>query len=150
MQAQPDVGVGRNVELVGGRDVQRRVAVLPPPEVPVDLDGQHVLRGLLGDVEDREHRREGHAHQQQGRDGRPAELELGVAMDLDRVGTPGPVPVPDDRGDDQALDEDEHDGGDHEHEEEEVVLLPGDRPVRVQRVLRGLAGAAGQEHEDGR
>jgi hypothetical protein len=145
------IGVDRDVELVGGDEVaEGRVAVLPPPQVPVDLDGEHVLLRLLGDVEDGEHRREGHSDEEQGRNDRPAELQLGVAVDLDRIGTAGAVPVPDDRGDEEPLHKNEHDCRDRHHEEEEIVLLVGDRPVRVQSVLRGVSGTAGQEHKDGR
>ena len=140
---------GRDHDLVRGHDALVGVAELPPPLLPDDVDDKRVVGGL-GEVEhggDGEH---GDRHQKDARKDRPRDLEPGVAVDLRRH-LVGSVPLrrepPDDDADDRDHD-DADDAGDDEHRDGEVVDRLGLGPFRVERVLRGVLGAAGEQHGD--
>ena len=143
---------GRDVELIRGGYLVLRVDVLPPPHVPVDLHLEDVAFGFLMDVEDRIDRRHGYEQQQDRGGGRPADLELGVAVDLLRdVGVARACPEAHDGDDDQPLHEDEDRDGDGEHETPEIILRLRRRPVRaqgVQRVVGRVGRAARGEQRD--
>ena len=80
---------GGDHQVVGGDDVVLAVAVdvvavLPPPLLTDDRDLAGRPSGGLVEVEQGEHGRDADAGEQEGGEDRPAELELGVAVDLGR------------------------------------------------------------------
>ena len=133
-------------DLVGGDDALLGVAELPPPLLPDDVDHEGVV-GCLGQVEhggDGEHR---DRHQEDTRKDRPGDLEPGVAVDLRRHLVGGVTlrrEPPDDDADHRDHD-DADDAGDDEHRDGEVVDRLGLGTLRIERVLRGILGAAREQ-----
>ena len=87
------------------------------------------------------------ADEDQGRDDRPADLGLDVAVDLLRhVVVVVVVTGPELEGDVEAPgeDDDEDDPGDREHRDDQVVDVAGLRALGLERVLRRVRRTAGQ------
>src|SRR5690606_25659437 len=145
---------GRDDQVVGGDDLGLAVAVevvavLPPPLVADHGDLERPV-GVVLEVEDREHRGDGHTGEDERRQDRPADLELEVAVGLggELVVAGAAAEVPGD-GEGADLDAEEDDGGDPEHRVDEVIDHPGVGPGRIERVERRVLGA-GAEQEEGR
>ncbi len=113
----------RQVQLVGGHDVERGIAELPPPLVAADGDLQRALgldRGL-GPEDGLDRRDRDDEQHERGRD-RPADLEQAVPADLARQLARTALAVADERVDQEP---------DHDHEDAERD--PGDEPVDLVR-----------------
>ena len=95
------------------------VLVLPPPLLADDGD-LHGVGRLLLEVEEGEHRGDADAGEQEGREDRPADLELEVAVELRRQAVVVVLALAEPPGEeeDAALHEHEHDAGDQEHRAE--------------------------------
>src|SRR5918995_81448 len=135
-------------QLVRGDDVLARVLELPPPLLADRRDVDHVAGRLLGEVEDRDDRRDGHDGEDERGDDRPADLERGAAVDLLRVLVlAGPVAEADGEHDDGAEYEHPDDDRNEEDRREQVVDRPGGWALGLERVLAVLLAAAGREEQ---
>ncbi len=137
---------------VGGRDPFLRVPVLEPPLMADDVDLECVV-GAFGEVEDRLHGGHGQAGEEHDGDGRPDHLEDRAAVNLPGFGLPA-VAVADDGEEHAAQYQGKDDAGDPEHRIREFVDAPCRRPLRIERVERGVLDArseaeaeAGQQRE---
>ena len=84
---------GRDDQVVGGDDVVRRRRRRRRSGTPTTTAGRSTVTslrvgGLVGEVEEREHRGAADAGEDEGGEDRPADLELEVAVDLRRAGVP--------------------------------------------------------------
>ena len=140
------------VDVVVGVDaVAVEVVVVAPP--PLLADDPHVdgVVGLVGEVEDGGDGGDGEADEDDGGQGGPADLGLGVAVelggDLVAVVVLALAELPD-HEQHADLDEHEHDAGDEERDVRQVVDLVGGRALGLERGLRRVRGA-GRQGETG-
>ncbi len=125
----PDAGIDRNVELVGGHDIGNGfwflVVNLPPPLFSVDLDDVLALVGAVFDPVHRPHRRDEDRDQDDGRDDCPDDLEFLICVDLRRSGLVfAPPSVLEHGQDDDDLHADEDRQGDPEDQFVEELDVP--------------------------
>ena len=134
------------------------VVVAPPPLLPDDPDLQGVL-GLVGEVEDGADRRDGEEGEDDGGEDGPADLGLGVAVDLGGDAVVVVLALAELPHDEQHadLDDDEDDAGDEEGDVGEVVDLVGGRTLgfergllRVRRARRGGEADEGDQGDEAR
>jgi len=131
------------MEFVGGDDLLIGVAELKPPSVADGFDLEHIAHVggratlLFPNADDRWYC---DSRDDQRRDDRPGDFELGVAMDLlgDLVVT---ASVSKRDVDDSAFDDDEHGDCDPKDQEEKIALITRDRTGISESRLRVFRGA---------
>ena len=146
---------GGNHHLVGGddglRDAPRqttwlyRVVVFPPPLLAGDVDDALGV-ARLGEIEQRLHRRDTDADQDQRRNDGERNLERRLAMRLLRDDLAAIAEL--DHAQEHDTDDDhEHDAGDHERRALQIVDLASVLAGRLERVLRRVLGTAGEQRQ---
>jgi hypothetical protein len=144
---QVDRLANRDMHLVRGNHPQIGVAELPPPLMADHLDLDHIAGGIVRGLEDgldRGHRDRG--ENERGNDG-PGHFQKRAAVGLPRLRIVGPAPELEDREEERALDQHEHQHRPPHRGPEEVVHQPGKVAPGSQGGLGIVLGAAEEDQE---